>query len=426
MLKRIVTLLAAWSALSGSSGCTAKPAAPLPDRVAFIARRGVNLGTWFTWAEQTSPSSYRQPLFVNPPGKLDDVQIEQLRRVGFDFVRLTVDPGVFVLLRGAERKGALDSLVRVIDQLNSHKLAVVVDMHPVRTIFPFGDTQGGGVQAYEKEAGSSQAQSYAAAVAWLGKQLDERYALTHRVAFELMNEPDLPCASPQWAKLILMLHRTVRAAAPKLALILNGACSDGIDGLTELTPSTFQDDNTLYTFHFYEDQRFTGAGIISGNSDHDLGLQSMGDLPYPWDSRPREQVLKAVELQALPKGEAAAKFSRRHTLLYLDQHWDQNKINERLDKVAQWAASNRIAPSRILMGEFGVNARRGAIRGPRDDDRLRWLADVRKAAEHQGFSWALWQYRGNHFNDDFGLETNKEGRLDSGTLAALGLISNQH
>jgi hypothetical protein len=39
------------------------PGMPFPDLVAFDGSKGINIHGWFTWTEQTSPSSYRLPVF---------------------------------------------------------------------------------------------------------------------------------------------------------------------------------------------------------------------------------------------------------------------------------------------------------------------------------------------------------------------------
>ncbi len=361
------------------------------------------------------------PVFAHAKGRLDDREIAGLKKAGFTFVRLTVDPGVFVLLSGSARDDALRSLTDAIDRLRAGGLSVIVDMHPVRAVFPFGAAQGGGQHAYEKGPQSPFAQRYATAIAWLAGQLDRRYATTRQIAFELMNEPDLRCGDPLWTTQVIQLHKAVRAAAPRVALVLNGACWDGIDGLIALDPAAIGDDNVLYTFHFYESHDFTHGGLNGGASPSDRALSALGGLPYPGDARPRAQVLDEIATTAQQWGSNVKADALDRAQRYLGGDWDRARIEVRMGLVANWAAAHSIAPSRILLGEFGVNGRRGAISGQRDDDRLRWLSDVREAAEARGFRWALWQYRGNGLNDAFELETSPHGPLSGGMLQALRL-----
>jgi endoglucanase len=419
---RIITAMAVTLALAtNASGCAASTQSASPDRVSFEGSKGVNLHSWLTWTAQTSPSTYKIPVFKNTSGRLDEQEIAALKSAGFSFVRLTVDPGVFVLLTGTQRDDAAQTLMNVVDKLRSERLSVIVDMHPVRAVFPFGAAQGGGQHAYQKGVQSPFSERYAAAVAWIGARLDARYATTRQVALELMNEPDVACGDPLWTGQLVGLHNAVRAAAPKLALVLNGACWDDIDGLIALDPSTIKDQNVLYTFHFYDGHDFTHGGMKGSASEDDQVLASLGSLPYPASSMPQTEVLRQISANLANANPDVKTKAMVRAERYLAAGWNRERIDSRMDKVASWAAKYGIAASRILMGEFGVNGRRGGVAGQPQADRLRWLADTRQSAEQHGFRWALWQYRGNGFNDDFDLELSRDGKLDPQMLSALGL-----
>ena len=58
-------------------------AAPPPERLAVL-RRGINLTNWFRFPADRSASALR--------AYLGDPAIADLRRAGFNFVRLAVDP----------------------------------------------------------------------------------------------------------------------------------------------------------------------------------------------------------------------------------------------------------------------------------------------------------------------------------------------
>jgi len=407
--------------LGGAANCAAQPAPSA--RVAFIGNKGVNLHSWMTWTPQTSPTTYRLPVFAKPAGALSDQEMARLHAAGFNFVRLTVDPGVFVLLKGPARDDALQTLTTAINRLNQQNLSVIVDMHPVRAVLPFGPQAGGGDQPFEKGPDSPFSQRYATDTAWLAGQLDRSFGASRRVAFELMNEPDVACGDAGWTAQEIALHKEVRAAAPRLTLILTGACWDGIDGLVALDPAAFADDNTLYTFHFYDDHDFTHAGLKGPQTPADLARSVLGGLPYPWDARPQDQVLAQIASQAAPYGPQVSAVALQLAKKYLDKRWDRTRIEARMDMVVHWAAAHGVAPTRILMGEFGVDGRNDKILGQLDGDRSRWLTDVRQAAEARGFRWSLWQYRGNGFNDFWDLETDRTGALNPKMLQSLGLTA---
>ncbi len=92
-------------------------------------------------------------------------------------------------------------------------------------------------------------------------------------------------------------------------------------------------------------------------------------------------------------------------------------IEQRFAEVAAWAKRRGIPTDRILVGEFGVLRHQSGTPGARCEDRVRWLADVRSAAEGKGFAWAYFNYDGPFaiIRDD----TNRQ--LDSDILVSLGL-----
>src|SRR5271168_3614986 len=91
-------------------------AAPPPERLAVLAR-GVNLTNWFRFPARADDAGLRS--------YLDDAAIAALRRAGFTFVRLAVQPEL--LEAGPAR---LRVLVEAIGRLERAGLAVVVEPHP--------------------------------------------------------------------------------------------------------------------------------------------------------------------------------------------------------------------------------------------------------------------------------------------------------
>jgi aryl-phospho-beta-D-glucosidase BglC (GH1 family) len=400
--------------------------APNPDPaeaqgVPFTGKHGVGVHGWTTWTRQTSPSTYALPVFNHPIGELSDAEIAAIRQSGMDFVRLTVDPGVFILLQGPNRDDALARLEAAVRRLHRGGLAVLVDMHPVSAVAPFGPTSGRGVQPFERGPGQDASQRYAQATAWLAGHLDHDFAGSARLAFELLNEPDLRCGDPGWTRQAIELHQAVRQAAPHLTLVVGGSCWNAIEGLKALHADDFADSNMIYTFHFYDDHIFTHQGIAHNPTAPDVAEGLVGGLPYPWNARPQSEVMGEISDRASAMAPQLQQAALALAQKYLDHHWDRSKIDAQMDMVTQWAAANHVAPNRILMGEFGVNGRMGHIQGAYDQDRQRWLYDTRSSAEAHGFRWSLWALVGNGTTDRFDLELDRSGRFDPGMLQALGL-----
>jgi hypothetical protein len=120
-----------------------------------------------------------------------------------------------------------------------------------------------------------------------------------------------------------------------------------------------------------------------------------------------------------PQDIKAAAYAETEKVLkvYFDAAPARPFVDSYLQQVADWGSHYGIAPSRILMGEFGAlrSDHRYVASGARD--RARYIEDVRKSAESFGFPWAFW----NLF-DGMGIVTDDVSRrFDTPILQALGV-----
>ncbi|TIL64468.1 MAG: glycoside hydrolase family 5 protein, partial [Mesorhizobium sp.] len=170
-----------------------------------------------------------------------------IRSMGFDFVRLSVDPGPLLASRGAKRQQALDILAAAVERVTSAGLKVVFDLH--------GVTQ---VPAYSMEmiydgADSEGVASYREMVVAVAAMLAR--VGTDKVALEPYNEPAYyPCdssGSDDWQRIMADTVRDIRAVSSELTIVATGACGGSIAGLVNLAPG-FDDPNVYYSFHMYE------------------------------------------------------------------------------------------------------------------------------------------------------------------------------
>ncbi len=96
---------------------------------------GVALHGPLTWG-LTDPArtTYAWPLYEDARYDVPVDLLRQVRAAGFDFIRLTVDPGPLLALQG-EKRDALDQrLLDVIGQIRSTGLDVLVDFAPIRMV----------------------------------------------------------------------------------------------------------------------------------------------------------------------------------------------------------------------------------------------------------------------------------------------------
>jgi hypothetical protein len=213
-----------------------------------------------------------------------------------------------------------------------------------------------------------------------------------------------------------------RAGNPDIALVVTGSCISTPDGLVALDPKALGDGNLIYTFHFYEPFTFThqGAKFIPWPDKY------LDGVPWPANRRPISEPLGllAKNMQTMSDlGEveraAAAMGARNNLKKFYSSGAGPALIENRFAHVASWAIQNGIPATNILVGEFGVLRHQADAPGARCADRMRWLADVRSAAERHGFTWAYFNYDG-----PFSILVDDDTReLDPVVLASLGLES---
>src|SRR6185437_3171220 len=76
--------------------------------------RGVGIFKMMSWARvEPAPSKqFIRPAFSESDRVVSDTEIASLKDVGFDFVRLTVDPGPFLQFNGSDRDDLDATLLR--------------------------------------------------------------------------------------------------------------------------------------------------------------------------------------------------------------------------------------------------------------------------------------------------------------------------
>lgn len=379
---------------------------------ALSFRRGIGIAHAMGWAEaEPRPSrAYVFPPFADTSRVLAADELMALRRAGFDFVRLAVDPGPFLQERGP-RRDALDAiLLERVRLILAAGLAVMVDMHP-------GDTHEG----YDSKALTQGAETpgfieFVALLVRTAGLLDD--LRSPRVALELMNEPVV--SSPAWQPMLEAAYAAVRRRTRTLPLVLGGGQEGLPEGMMRMSTRFAQDDPAaLFTFHYYEPYQFTHQGA-SWNA-----ARYLADVPYPALARPLAESMAATNEKIgksnLPAAQKAAALldARRQLESYRRSAFDRAAVARSFDRIVAWARGSRIDPRRILLGEFGARRSEPQSPGGRDAERAAWFRDVREEAEARGFSWAVWVYRGS---GGFGLTQGETGTLlEPGVAHALGL-----
>lgn len=382
-----------------------------------VFKRGINLSRLqnFSRSDPNRPGKYMWPPFQGPLSQVSDGELDRLRRLGFDFIRLPVDTGPFLAGTDPERRLLLDGLKTLTIRLIDKGFTVLVDMHPAsyNSVWTpkdiLADPHGPAFQAYTD------------LLVQVAKRI--RDLPSSKVAFELFNEPQPVCRrtdAEDWTVTQKRLYDEVHRAAPDLPIMLSGPCWSSIDGITRLDPGQY-DDRTLFDAHFYSPHDFTHQSIVWSSPP----WRYIAGLSYPWDrgsaentERITRQYLEILRTGPNPPPDDAFDQARKGIRDYYDKKPDLSYIEQRFDRLADWAADHGVAPDRIVIGEFSAWRPPNGLED--DGSRKAWIEDVRKTAESHGFGWALWDYY-----EGFGLMTDNQARtIDPDTVEALGLDLN--
>ena len=339
---------------------------PVPASVTRSLAKGINLSHWL------SQHSLDEPHLQSYIGEKDFALIAKL---GFMHVRLPIDTALLQSPDGSLREQGFTYVDRALDWAQANRLGVVIDLHPVPAPKIAQDATA---YAHFEKLWQAIAQRY------VRRPLD--------VVYELLNEPVEP--NPQaWRDTAIKLVQAIRKVDKRHTVIVCGHNWSGPDDLPAVRP--IEDDNIVYTFHFYLPHEFTHQGATWGSAH----WRPLRNVPYPLHKENVQPLLTG-----LPENPATA--LRRLAEQGVDIGW----IERRMMPVVEYQKQYRVP---LYCGEFGVYR---AFSPP--DSRYRWLADVVKTLQKHRIGWAMWDYKGGFAL----LATDKpDPKADEGVVRALGL-----
>jgi len=343
-----------------------------------ILRRGLNLSHWF--AQARTPQGYSQD-HLTAHVTVSDVAL--IHRLGFDHVRLSVDPVLLFTPENVEivQRDRLQELERAIRMIIDADLAVVIDMHPTPDFQKALQRDDGHVERF----------------AYFWRDLAGRLARlpVERVVFEILNEPQFEDRY-RWSGVQAKLLASIRQGAPQHTVVVSGHGWASIEELLSLDP--VRDTNVIYNFHFYLPHIFTHQGAAWGRPF----WRHLAGVPYP----------SSADNIAPVAGTLSDDVSKLLVIRYGYEQWSGARVRAEIEQVAAWAKKQNV---RVMCNEFGVYRRVATA-----TDRVRWIADVRTALEMYGIGWTMWDYSG-----DFGLVTKQSAQIvvDDLIVSALGLGS---
>lgn len=374
-------------------------------------RRGIGIAAMAWAAVEPGPAkAFAFPPFVGPSYALTSEELQTLRRTGFDFVRLAVDPGPFLQFQGSRRDVLDRLLIGRVKLILAAGLAVVVDMHPSDMHPDYT------AQALTKGLQSPVFQAYLQMLRGIARLLGQLHS--RRIALELMNEP--PVAPELWQPMLEAAYAAARGGSTDLLLVVEGGDEASAPAVMKMRTAPFAGDPAvLYSFHYYEPYQFTHQGAPWNPARY------LADVPYPARARPLDDSLTATAAAIAatdlsePRKSLAYQDAQARLEDYRASGFDSGTIATSFEEIARWARSQGIPPERVMLGEFGARKTALQLDGERARERARWFHDVSEAAQANGFGWAVWAYRGG---GGFALAQSDAGNeIEPGIAQALGL-----
>jgi endoglucanase len=289
--------------------------------------RGVNVQNWLKWTDLTPGGDRRRP-----PGRAQGVSISDfdvIKALGFDFVRLSVDPGPLLSADGDYRLEAFNRLERAVRLVRRSGLKVVL------TLQAASQAELSPATSPEVSATNGLQDRDRAVVAGLAGMLLRVGA--NATALELTGKMDSgPCDGPSgraWEAQVEVMVRAARETARDLTLIVSGACGGNAKGLVQLNLAALKDDRLLFSFNFYEPTGFTWQGVGAA--------KDIKGAPWPADAvaKPLAMVFSKLLINqdaelSLSDREGRIAAVRRYLDRYLAGGWEESRLKARLVKSA--------------------------------------------------------------------------------------------
>ncbi len=371
----------AWTYSKDGSGSSGDDAAWIDD-IVFPAediakpgeapfRRGVNLTNWL----QTSSAGRIQ--FA----KFTKQDLINIKSLGCDVIRLPIN---LHAMTGGGPDYTVDPLFyhfldQIIDWAEDLELHLILDNH---TFDPAADTS--------TRIGDILVPVWA--------QMAQHYKdRSSCIYYEVLNEPHgIPDAT--WNHIQQRVIDAIRAVDQKHTIIVGPAGWNGYNNLRYMP--VYQDNNLIYTFHFYDPFMFThqGASWVGPS------LVPLAGVPFPYDAARMPEC--PPELRGTWVQGSLANYRNDGTV---------KRVKELIDTAAAFQAQRQVP---LFCGEFGVY-----IPNSNNEERIYWYNVVRNYLEEKGIVWTIWDYKGG-----FGLFEEGTGELFDYDLnvplvEALGLVA---
>lgn len=240
-----------------------------------------------------------------------------IKKAGFSTVRIPVNFGAWASLEKTYKwneNNGLEFADKFVKWALDNDLNAVIDLHHVE------------FDGSVKDAAATER------IVWLWSEIAKRYKNTNpeKVFFEIRNEPHNIEANV-WREQAEKIIRTIRSIAPKHTLIVGFHDWNSRKALVDSKP--FDEENIIYTFHYYDPFIFTHQGATWAGE----GLPELSGVEFPYS--------KKIKVPETAKG----KWVENQIKTYKKDSGEQ-KIFADLKAAKDWSLKNNVP---IFLGEFG-------------------------------------------------------------------------
>ncbi len=307
-----------------------------------LFNRGVNLTNWF---QASGPGAIQF-------GKYGKKDFENIQSLGCDVIRLPIN--LHFMTQGAPEHRLdplfltfLDSAVAWAEELGLH---LILDNH---SFDPSADTEPT-VQDVLIKVWTQMAQHY-----------NGKY---ENLYYEVLNEPH-GIDDAVWGEIQRKAIAAIRSHDTEHTIIVGGAGWNSYHNL-KFIPE-YEDDNLIYTFHFYDPFLFTHQGATWNTPSMD----ELKNIPFPYDAGnmpPLHSKYNGTWIQNIYDN--------------YEQEGTVARVKELIDIAVAFREDRKVP---VFCGEFGVYDINSD-----PEDRVEWYKVVREYLEEKKIPWTMWDYHG--------------------------------
>ena len=352
---------------------------------------GININGWFCqpWNQKVNgkKGGFESEFFAS---YITADDIAMIKQMGFDHIRLPIDPTFLMAADGSLIDTHLPDLDRAIAMIREHGLAVIVDVHPKSGTF---------------KAMADKPEVREAFIPWWGHFAKHMAETTDPewVLLELLNEPggQKYWANEAWEFYQDRLITAVRKNAPDHTIIICGGAYMLVKELGRVTPHP--DRNTIWAVHYYEPSQFTHQGAVWMRDWY----RPLNEVPWPMtEAELEDTIAKLKDDKAKDKAAAVLRDMVKQGL------GTREHMEEQIALIAKWSKEN---DRRVHIGEYG------ALDDCPREDRLRYLKAINETFETHGIARSMWNYSGSNYSAVLGPDNPGDRSPDWELAAVLGL-----